>query len=94
VNFTNSMEPIVKHMFEEYVKVSPLICNCARCQMDVQVLALNRLPAKYVTSQQGEAFIKTLLLNTQLRSDVMRELAYAARIVAERPHHEMETGNQ
>ncbi|MFY0544519.1 late competence development ComFB family protein [Brevibacillus sp. H7] len=87
MNFVNSMEPIVQDLFGEYVKKSPLACSCPRCQMDVLVIALNRLPSRYVSSLQGEVYMKTQLLNSQLRSDVMRELAYAAQIVADNPHH-------
>lgn len=87
MNFVNSMEPIVQDLFSEFVKKSPLACDCGQCQLDVLVIALNRLPAKYVSSQRGEVYIRTLQLNTQLRSDIMRELAYAAKIVAENPRH-------
>jgi len=87
MNVINTMEPIIQSLFTEYIKQSPLACNCERCQVDVKVIALNRLPARYVSSLRGEVFMKTQLLNPQLRSDVMRELAHAAEIVANNPHH-------
>ncbi|NGQ96828.1 late competence development ComFB family protein [Brevibacillus sp. SYP-B805] len=83
----NAMEPIVKELFEDFQHSYPVSCTCEQCRLDIQVIALNRLQPKYVTSKMGEVYIKTLLLNTQLRSDVVRELAHAADLVGKNPHH-------
>jgi competence protein ComFB len=87
MNLTNVMEPIIKNLFEEYQKKYPLACSCSQCQLDILVITLNQMPSKYVASQSGELYMKALFLNPQLRSDVMRELARAAQIVALNPRH-------
>lgn len=87
MKFLNVMEPIVQNLFEEYERKYPLTCECGQCRLDVMVITLNRMPSKYVASQSGELYMKTLLLNPQLRSDVMQEFTRAAQIVSQNPHH-------
>jgi len=31
MNVINTMEPIIQSLFTEYIKQSPLVCNCERC---------------------------------------------------------------
>jgi len=82
----NAMETIVKNLFVEFQKNYRLKCACDECQTDILVLTLNRIPPKYVSSQTGELYIKTLYLNSQLQSDVLRELSRAVLIVEKTPH--------
>ncbi len=88
LSMANAMEPIVKTILEELQQTNPLKCACNRCKLDTIVIALNHLQPKYVTSLAGEIYIKTLLLNNQLRSDVVRELTKAAELVGQNPRHE------
>lgn len=87
LSMVNAIEPIVKTILEEWQQTYPLKCACDQCKLDILVIALNHLQPKYVTSKAGEVYIKTLLLNNQLRSDVVRELTKAAAVVGQNPRH-------
>jgi competence protein ComFB len=83
----NLMEDIVKSCLRELMQhqVSASALG-EREQGDVMAIVLNRLPAKYVSTHQGEVFAKTQL-RSQMETDVYRELAYAIEKVlqTERP---------
>jgi len=73
----NSMEEIVANCLKEYLVRNAELQKLDDVKFDdIMALTLNRLPAKYVTTQKGEVFAKTQL-RAQLESDVFKELAYA-----------------
>ncbi|OFW82464.1 MAG: hypothetical protein A2201_06090 [Alicyclobacillus sp. RIFOXYA1_FULL_53_8] len=84
----NVTETMVKDLFTQgFLEHRKLVCNCARCQDDILAMALNHLPARYVSSDKGEVFVKAQSFNPQLQSDVLRELELAAEKVGQRPRH-------
>ncbi|WP_276355574.1 late competence development ComFB family protein [Cohnella caldifontis] len=84
----NAMEPIVIQLFEDnYLKERALVCDCDRCQLDILLLALNQLPPKYTSTQTGEAYIKALYLNPQLKSDILKVLTQAVQVIENNPSH-------
>ncbi|MFC5471387.1 late competence development ComFB family protein [Cohnella suwonensis] len=84
----NVMEPIVSHMFEDHFeKAGILKCGCEKCRVDVLSLTLNRVPPRYTSTQAGEAFVKALYQDSQLQSDILRELAKAVQVIEEHPNH-------
>jgi competence protein ComFB len=88
VKVVNALEPVVFQIFkDEFLKNTILACSCERCQLDIIALALNRLPARYVVTDQGNVYVKALYAERQLTSDVIRELSKAALIVQEKPNH-------
>ncbi len=60
------MEHIVMEELEEILKHYNC-CKCERCKKDMYAYALNQLPAKYVTSVEGEAFTKLEMLTPASR---------------------------
>jgi competence protein ComFB len=88
VRVVNAIEQVVFQIFkDEFLKNTTLSCPCERCQLDIVALALNRLPPRYVVTEQGNIYVKALYAERQLISDVIRELSNAALIVQERPNH-------
>ncbi|MCD9024966.1 late competence development ComFB family protein [Cohnella silvisoli] len=88
LSILNVMEPIVSDLFDNnYVKTGALKCDCEKCQIDIILLTLNHLPPHYTSSQTGEAFIKASYLNSQLQSDVLREITEAVKIIENNPNH-------
>lgn len=56
--------------------------------LDVQALALNRLPPRYVVSDQGEVFARTVSLNSaQFEVDILHAVLTAISIVTAHPRH-------
>ncbi|GMA50579.1 hypothetical protein GCM10025857_19360 [Alicyclobacillus contaminans] len=84
----NVTEVLVRAMLEDaYIHKGRLACECDQCVGDILAIALNHLPTRYVSTDQGTMYVKAQYFNPQLQSDILRELAAAARIVAERPRH-------
>jgi competence protein ComFB len=88
VRVVNAIEQVVFQIFkDEFLKNTTLSCPCERCQLDIIALALNRLPPRYVVTEQGNIYVKALYAERQLISDVIRELSTAALIVQKKPNH-------
>jgi competence protein ComFB len=77
----NLMEDVVKSCLKDWMQHQPEISELdEKAQSDVIAITLNQLPAKYVSTLQGEVFAKTQL-RSQVETDVYRELAYAVQKV-------------
>lgn len=88
LSIMNVMEPIVSDLFEaNYVKTRSLKCDCEKCQLDIVLLTLNHVTPHYTSSQTGEAYIKASYMNSQLQSDVLREITQAVKVIEENPNH-------
>ncbi|TBL78136.1 late competence development ComFB family protein [Paenibacillus thalictri] len=73
----NLMEEIVKTCLKELMHIKPELQSMdEKSQEDVMAIALNKLPAKYVSTGVGEVFAKTQL-RMQVETDVYRELTNA-----------------
>lgn len=84
----NYLEEEVAHLLDGLLEKRDDICKCSRCRADMMALALNRLPAKYTSTDLGRAYVKMESAERQFRTDVIRELAKAMKQVAEKPRHE------
>ncbi|WP_027416761.1 late competence development ComFB family protein [Aneurinibacillus terranovensis] len=87
MSVTNAMESIVKHFFAEFQENYPLKCDCSQCKDDIIAIALNRVPSKYVSTEVGEVYIKTLMMDKQIESDVIKEITNAVMVVEKNPRH-------
>ena len=64
------------------------VCKDQDCLLDMATYALNRLPAKYVATSQGEVFSKTEELEQQHSVDVVSVVTRAIKVVSENDHHD------
>lgn len=92
VTVFNATETLVRIMFQDEYIQQRLTCNCSACRDDILALTLSRLPSRYVSTDQGEAYVKAQFLNSQLQSDILKELAISMDIVAVRPRHAPPSG--
>lgn len=85
----NVTEVLVQSALRDaYIGKGRLACECERCTEDVMALALNHLPVRYVSTDEGVAYVKAQYFDPQLQSDILRELAFASQKVGESPRHE------
>jgi competence protein ComFB len=69
---------VIQNLVEEHVRESydavrrrfPEFCGCHVCREDVYVLALNRLPARYVTTRAGKVVTAVKLVTDQERTQI------------------------
>lgn len=82
----NIMEGFVEERIEDMLR-NENCCNCERCIEDMKAIALNRLPAKYVSTHNGELFSKLDSMIRQNAVDINIAVAEAIYMVAKRPSH-------
>ncbi|TVY09613.1 late competence development ComFB family protein [Paenibacillus cremeus] len=73
----NLMEEIVKSCLKELMQHQDQLSSLdEKAQSDVMAIALNHLPARYVSTDKGEVLAKSQL-RLQVETDVYRELTNA-----------------
>ncbi len=82
----NVMEQIVDDKLAQMLE-SEDCCKCQRCLEDMKAIALNRLPAKYVSTNSGELFTKLNATVRQSSVDINIAVAAAIEMVAKHPSH-------
>ena len=90
---------MIRNLAEEHVQASydslrsrfPDFCGCDVCREDAMVYALNRVPARYASSQEGTVITEVNLEKDQSRAaidvvmmDALRRIAVAPRCGARR----------
>lgn len=63
------------------------ICTCKLCLLDIASYTLNRLPARYIASHQGEVQTKISEFERQLQVDAISTITKAIRTVSRNPRH-------
>ncbi len=87
MKMSNYMEDIVTEELERLLLKKDDICKCYKCKLDMMVLALNRLPPKYVITERGRIYTRLKETETQFKADVVRELTKAIMQVSSNPQH-------
>ncbi len=82
----NVMEKLVDDKLVQMLK-GENCCKCPQCVEDMKAKALNQLPAKYVSSRNGELFSK--LDATKRQNSINLEIAVASAIacISAHPSH-------
>lgn len=84
----NYMEEIVQDELEMLLSERTDVCKCQKCQLDMMVYALNRLPPKYIITDKGWLYTKLKEQEIQFKTDVVKELTKAIDFVKKNPQHE------
>lgn len=84
-NLNNITEEVVLEMLEKLLERDEFndLCKSEKCLLDMMTFALNRLPAKYVTSSKGKVFSMTEELEQQHSVDVVSIVTRAIKVVSE-----------
>ena len=82
----NVMEKVVDDKLEEMLKTEEC-CKCERCLEDMKAIALNKLPAKYVSTHNGELFSKLDSTLRQSAVDINVAVSNAIACVSKNPSH-------
>lgn len=84
--YKNITELLVAAKLEDMLKKSDC-CKCDRCRDDIMAYALNRLPPKYISTEEGELYAKVATLSKEYDFDITKEIAIAIGIVSKHPRH-------
>ncbi len=82
----NLTEDIVVSQLDEMINRLDC-CKCDKCRLDIASYALNRLPAKYIATTQGELMSKISIIDNDFRMRVATEITKGAAIVKKNPRH-------
>ncbi|MEZ0536228.1 late competence development ComFB family protein [Caldicellulosiruptoraceae bacterium PP1] len=85
-NVKNYMEDAVISLLDKVLKDID-VCKCEKCKNDILALSLNRLPPKYVVTEEGELYTRIESLKEQFEIDIIASIAAAAFIVKQNPKH-------
>ena len=83
----NIMEDIVMKRIDDILPTLNC-CQCKACKLDIASYALNRLPAKYVVTTQGELLSRIDSLDLQFETSITARITEASMVVAKQPRHE------
>jgi competence protein ComFB len=83
----NVTETLVRIVFSEEMIQRRLLCQCIHCQEDILALTLNSLPCRYVSTNEGEAYVRAQYLDSQRQSDIVKELAVSISKINGHPRH-------
>lgn len=83
----NVMEKFVDDKLKQML-AGEKCCKCTRCVEDMKAMALNKLPAKYASSHNGELFTKLASSAGQITVDINIAVANAIDLVVSHPSHE------
>lgn len=82
----NLMETVVETKLNELIKDIDC-CKCEKCRMDITAYVLNRLPAKYVSTEKGALLAEVDMLDYQNEANVMINILKAIELIAKNPKH-------
>ena len=82
---------VLKKLDELYDSLN--CCNCEQCRLDIASYALNRLPAKYVVSTQGELMSRLDALDTQFDTTVTTVILQGSMLVKMYPRHKKQNNS-
>ncbi|EIT84525.1 late competence development protein ComFB [Fictibacillus macauensis ZFHKF-1] len=85
----NAMEILVEEALDNYWQQLELPCKCEICKTDVYAITLNTLPPRYVSNENGYAYVRAQNFNDQARLKMLDAIVKATGIVAVRPSHEI-----
>jgi competence protein ComFB len=88
-NVFNVVEIIAREKIADMM-VRTDMCTCSKCACDVLALALNSLPAHYVTSDAGKQYIQLNAYKKQFETDIEIALMKACFTVKSAPNHDGE----
>lgn len=89
MNVKNAMEILVDEALKNYWGQLQLPCKCEVCKADVFAITLNNLPPRYVSNEDGYAYVKAQNFDDQSRVNILNQIVKATGIVATRPSHEL-----
>jgi len=82
----NIVEELVRAKVDSAIKTIDM-CGCDRCRLNACAIALNSLPARYVTTTKGTLLALLAANNLEYQTAVQVEVIKALNVVKECPMH-------
>ncbi len=85
----NIIEDITGDLLESFLALRYDICTCKLCKNDMLAYTLSRVPAVYVTTEQGAIFSVAEQAKAENRAIILKVLLNAVEIVGDNPRHQL-----
>lgn len=85
----NYMEQVVHNAINDIVKDIG-VCKCEKCLMDIEAIALNSLPSRYIVTDEGVIFSRISSFEQQFEVDIISAITTATILVKRNPRHDKE----
>lgn len=82
----NVSEDLVELYIKECIEAAD-VCGCPRCHADILAYTLNHFPPSYVVTDMGDILVRTSVMSTQFKADVITEIMTAIKLVGAKPRH-------
>ncbi|WP_449537813.1 late competence development ComFB family protein [Ferdinandcohnia sp. Marseille-Q9671] len=84
----NAMEPLVAEALLKNWSDINMPCKCAQCKNDVFAITLNSMNPRYVSKDNGMAYVKAQYFDKQMMANIYVKIGEAVKKVAENPQCE------
>ena len=85
----NIIEDIAKEYLDNALTLRYDICTCPSCRNDMLAYILSRVPAKYVTTEQGTLHTIIQQAKSEEQAEISRVMLNAIDIISKNPRHEL-----
>jgi len=82
----NILEELVRSKVDSSIKAIDM-CRCDKCRLNACAIALNALPARYVTTTKGALLALLATSNLEYQAQVQVQVIKALNVVKECPMH-------
>ena len=85
----NIIEDIARAHLNTALTLRYDICTCSLCKNDMLAFVLSRVPARYVTTEQGALYTIFQQYRTEHQAEITRAIAEAIELISKNPHHKI-----
>jgi chemotaxis methyl-accepting protein methylase len=85
----NIIEDVAKEFLDSALTLRYDICTCPTCRNDMLAYILSRVPAKYVTTEQGALHTIIQQAKAEQQAEIGRAMLTAIAIVSKSPRHKL-----
>jgi len=85
----NIIEDIAKELLDSALTLRYDICTCHTCRNDMLAYILSRVPAKYVTTEQGTLHTIIQQAKAEQQAEICRAMLSAIDIISNNPRHQL-----
>lgn len=85
----NIIEDVARDFLNQILVLRFDICTCPICKNDMLAYVLSRVPAKYVTTEQGALYTLIEQTKVEYEAEIGRQVIAAIEIVGKNPRHHL-----
>ena len=85
----NIIEDIARNHLDSALTLRYDICTCSICKNDMLAFVLSRVPARYVTTEQGALYTISQQYEIEHQAEITKAITEAIDIISKNPRHKL-----